>query len=78
MDCGSSMRAIGRDGWVRSSTRRALRAGDLVERFGYHIQAYRLTATGACAACGTVIPGRWDEAFAGQRIDRPMLWRRRA
>ena len=50
----------------------------LVERFGYHIHAYRLTATGACAACGTVIPGRWDEAFAGQRIDRPMLWRRRA
>jgi pyruvate formate lyase activating enzyme len=50
----------------------------LVERFGYHINAYRLTGTGACGACGTVIPGRWDQTFAGQRIDRPMLWRRRA
>jgi pyruvate formate lyase activating enzyme len=50
----------------------------LVERFGYHINAYRLTPTGACSACGTAIPGRWDPAFGGQRIDRPMLWRRRA
>jgi pyruvate formate lyase activating enzyme len=50
----------------------------LVERFGYHINAYRLTPKGACGRCGVVIPGRWDPAFGGQRIDRPMLWRRRA
>jgi len=50
----------------------------LVERFGYHINAYRLTSEGACGACGTVIPGRWEAAFGGQRIDRPMVWRRRA
>jgi pyruvate formate lyase activating enzyme len=50
----------------------------LVERFGYHINAYRVTPKGACGRCGAVIPGRWDPAFGGQRIDRPMLWRRRA
>ncbi len=50
----------------------------LVERFGYHINAYRLTSEGACGACGTVIPGRWETAFGGQRIDRPMVWRRGA
>jgi pyruvate formate lyase activating enzyme len=50
----------------------------LVERFGYHINAYQLTQTGSCGACGMTIPGRWDPTFGGQRIDRPMLWRRRA
>jgi pyruvate formate lyase activating enzyme len=50
----------------------------LVERLGYHINAYFLTPEGACSACGTLIPGRWDTAFGGQRIDRPMVWRRRA
>jgi pyruvate formate lyase activating enzyme len=50
----------------------------LIERFGYHINAYRLTAAGTCGACGAAVPGRWDQAFGGQRIDRPMVWRRRA
>jgi pyruvate formate lyase activating enzyme len=50
----------------------------LIDRFGYHIKAYRLTPDGACPRCATRIPGRWDAAFGGQIIDRPMLWRRRA
>ena len=50
----------------------------VIERLGYHINAYRLTPNGGCPSCGAVLPGRWDAAFAGQRIDRPTVWRRRA
>jgi pyruvate formate lyase activating enzyme len=50
----------------------------VIERLGYHINAYRLTPNGRCPSCGVVVPGRWDSAFAGQRIDRPAVWRRRA
>ena len=45
----------------------------LVERLGYHIQAYRLTPDGGCASCGTSMPGRWDARFAGQQSDSPFL-----
>ena len=45
----------------------------VIERYGYHIQAYRLTPDGACPSCNTKIPGRWDEAFAGQTSARPFL-----
>ena len=31
----------------------------LVERTGYYVEQYRVTATGACPSCGTSIPGRW-------------------
>ena len=29
----------------------------LIERYGYLVQAYRVTAAGACPDCGTAIPG---------------------
>ena len=45
----------------------------LVERHGYFIQSYRLTADGACPDCGTAIPGRWGRAFEGQIASRPFL-----
>lgn len=45
----------------------------LVARHGYHIRAYDLTPDGACPACATPLPGRWDPAFAGQATARPYL-----
>jgi pyruvate formate lyase activating enzyme len=45
----------------------------LVERFGYVITAYRLTADGCCPGCGTSIPGRWDLAFRGQIAAYPYV-----
>ena len=43
----------------------------VVERRGYRIHAYRLTPDGACPACGTAIPGRWDAGFRGQAAADP-------
>ena len=43
----------------------------LIERFGYYIRAYRLTADGACPKCSTKIPGRWGSRFDGQITSRP-------
>ena len=48
----------------------------LVERFGYFIQAYRLTPDGACPDCATVIPGRWGRRFEGQIASTPFRPRR--
>jgi len=45
----------------------------LVERVGYHILDYRLTAAGACPGCGAAIPGRWGASFQGQITDLPYL-----
>jgi pyruvate formate lyase activating enzyme len=45
----------------------------LVERDGYLIQQYRLTAEGACPECATAIPGRWGEKFDGQITASPFL-----
>jgi pyruvate formate lyase activating enzyme len=44
-----------------------------VERYGYHIRAYRLTPDGKCASCQTAMPGRWDPTFAGQIASHPFL-----
>jgi pyruvate formate lyase activating enzyme len=44
----------------------------LIERFAYLIRRYRLTPDGACPACGTRIPGRWDPKFEGQTVARPL------
>jgi len=38
----------------------------LIERFGYRITQYRLTAEGRCPKCGKLIPGRWDSVFRKQ------------
>jgi pyruvate formate lyase activating enzyme len=43
----------------------------LIERFAYHVRAYRLTPDGACPTCGTSIPGRWASRFDGQVAARP-------
>jgi pyruvate formate lyase activating enzyme len=49
----------------------------LVERDGYHVLRYRLTASGACPECGLAIPGRWASAFEGQITAAPFLPGRR-
>ncbi len=43
----------------------------LIERYGYHITKYRLTADGRCPRCAKPIPGRWDPVFRGQITCRP-------
>ena len=45
----------------------------LIERHGYHVQRYRLTASGQCPECATSIPGRWATEFGGQITERPFL-----
>jgi pyruvate formate lyase activating enzyme len=50
----------------------------VIERYGYYINAYHLTAEGACPKCGTKIPGRWAREFQGQITDRPFLPRSRS
>jgi pyruvate formate lyase activating enzyme len=35
----------------------------LIERYGYHVQQYRLTAEGACPSCETSIPGYWGSGW---------------
>jgi pyruvate formate lyase activating enzyme len=45
----------------------------LIARYGYLIQEYRLTRTGACPDCATPVPGRWSAAFDGQRAAHPFL-----
>jgi pyruvate formate lyase activating enzyme len=48
----------------------------LIERFGYYIREYRITAQGSCPSCNEQVPGRWAEKFDGQIADRPFLPRR--
>ena len=50
----------------------------VIERYGYLITGYHLTAEGACPKCGTKIPGRWAREFQGQITDRPFLPRSRS
>jgi len=52
----------------------------LVERLGFHVLDYRLTATGSCPRCGAAIAGRWAADFQGQIADLPYLprFRRRS
>ena len=49
----------------------------LIERYGYLITSYRLTADGCCPSCATGIPGRWARSFQGQITDIPFLPRLR-
>jgi pyruvate formate lyase activating enzyme len=48
----------------------------LIERRGYLIKNYRLTADGRCPKCATEIPGRWSAHFEAQITSRPFLPRR--
>ncbi len=50
----------------------------LIERYGYVILNYRLTANGSCPSCGTAIPGRWAPSFQGQITSHPFLPRMRS
>lgn len=45
----------------------------LIERLGYHIRSYRVTADGCCPGCGTRLPGRWDARFHGQIAASPYV-----
>ncbi|MGH9862911.1 MAG: AmmeMemoRadiSam system radical SAM enzyme [Candidatus Acidiferrales bacterium] len=50
----------------------------LIERYGYLITGYHLTAKGSCPSCGAMVPGRWDTAFRGQITAYPFLPRLRS
>jgi pyruvate formate lyase activating enzyme len=53
---------------------RCVTCGDtLIERFGYRIRGYHLTAEGACPTCGTKLPGRFSSGFDGQIASHPFL-----
>jgi pyruvate formate lyase activating enzyme len=43
----------------------------LIERYGYRILDYSLTAKGCCPSCNHRIPGRWAESFRPQISSRP-------
>ena len=43
----------------------------LVERYGYLIRGYHITADWRCPSCGTPVPGRWEHRFDGQIASRP-------
>ena len=45
----------------------------LIERRGYRITDYRLTADGRCSTCSLAIPGRWEPVFLPQLTERPYL-----
>jgi len=45
----------------------------LIRRYGYHIEAYRLTPEGRCPSCAHQIPGCWAARFDGQITSRPFL-----
>ncbi len=45
----------------------------LIERRGYRVRAYRVTADGRCPQCDAAVPGRWSEAFDGQIASRPFV-----
>ena len=45
----------------------------LVERQGYHIRGYHITADGSCPTCGIQVPGRWSAQFGEPIASRPFL-----
>jgi pyruvate formate lyase activating enzyme len=54
-------------------TRCARCSATLIERSGYRIRAYRITAEGKCPKCGDAVPGRWAAQFGGQATSHPFL-----
>jgi len=58
---------------------RCHRCGDLlIQRHGYLIKKYKLTAQGDCPACHARVPGRWSPKFDGQLAASPFVPRRQA
>jgi pyruvate formate lyase activating enzyme len=49
----------------------------LIERYGYLITGYHITAEGKCPKCAAQIPGRWAAKFDGQIAAHPFLPRGR-
>jgi pyruvate formate lyase activating enzyme len=49
----------------------------LIERRGYRIASYHITAEGTCPSCSAEIPGRWSDGFRPQIVDRPVAARLR-
>jgi pyruvate formate lyase activating enzyme len=49
----------------------------LIQRYGYSIEKYKLTAQGDCPACHAQLPGRWSKKFDGQIAASPFLPRSR-
>ena len=45
----------------------------LVERYGYLIRGYHVTAQGSCPECGIAVPGRWQSQFDRQRTAFPFV-----
>lgn len=43
----------------------------LIQRYGYLIREYSLTAEGKCPSCSIAVPGRWGARFEGQITDHP-------
>jgi pyruvate formate lyase activating enzyme len=53
---------------------RCMQCGEtLIERYGYRIRGYHLTAEGACPTCGSKLPGRFNAGFDGQIASHPFL-----
>ena len=50
----------------------------LIQRYGYLVEKYKLTAQGDCPTCHTPVPGRWSTKFDGQIAASPFLPRRQA
>jgi pyruvate formate lyase activating enzyme len=45
----------------------------LVERHGYLVQGYHITADGRCPTCDRAVPGRWGQRFDGQVASHPFV-----
>lgn len=45
----------------------------LVERYGYLIRGYHITAQGSCPECGIAVPGRWQSQFDRQKTAFPFV-----
>jgi pyruvate formate lyase activating enzyme len=50
----------------------------LIQRYGYLIKKYKLTAEGACPSCHKPVPGRWSSHFDGQLASSPFLPRKQS
>ncbi len=50
----------------------------LIQRYGYLIEKYKLTAQGECPSCHTPVPGRWSKEFDGQIAASPFLPRKQS
>ena len=48
----------------------------LIERYGFIVMDYRLTAQGTCPQCGERIPGIWTDDLGTVRIGGPGMPRR--